>query len=789
MDIDHPDFFRQLRLALETACSFTFNGFGWGACGAVVAAFAPGPSVFGVPWLAWAIDITRGPLSSSLLPRRVLSDFELHQESSLTKPRIWLLGALRTAGYLVARILLQGPISALLKLAQAPCASFSHHPELFTAGCGLLLLCGVYWSIPRLEVASHRTTIAKCTASLLTTPIEARTLSRKRCLAETFVQKFQPSARCVQFEYLPIQQERTIRLLKLEQHGGNVSCVLEMFPIDCAPPYWAVSYTWGSSKTTHSLVLSLPDSSERCHLSINSNCAAVLKLLAPNRIRFVWIDAICINQQDNAEKEQQVPLMTKIYSGASQVVGYIGDESARLTGNFLLRLLQYCTHEASKGTLRFDSLGCPDEWRALQTYYESEYWRRAWIIQEIVLSPSLIFVNPAGSFSWKHFCYVATQLTEGFVVFKRQENFWPSFEVQLVVIAELAASVGHMKDVLARNDRSQWPTVAELLDSWDVMSATNPRDQVFAMLGLSSNAHEPALRPNYSEAVTVQEIYTNVAAFYLKRGSLRLLLKAGLAYKDGEAMPNVPSWVADLSVSVKRRRSGNWVADKDREAVCQLELFFSPDVKELHLLASIVDGLAVTSGRVPKSGFADPTLQNEARSKKTVDGYVSVYEKTKQMVEECAQDPYQPRMSRAEAHWRTMLLDWFDSKSPAPASAGDALQHTMQQLRATAQASGRGYSGGMRRRLRPKKGLKSMNPGIYHWLGYDFALSRRGYMAWVPPGSREGDILCFFSGCRVPFLVRPEDDNGTFILIGDAYVQGWMHGEALSPEKRWIKLI
>ena len=40
--------------------------------------------------------------------------------------------------------------------------------------------------------------------------------------------------------------------------------------------------------------------------------------------RIIWIDAICINQEDNDEKGQQVQSMAKIYAKASRVIVWLG---------------------------------------------------------------------------------------------------------------------------------------------------------------------------------------------------------------------------------------------------------------------------------------------------------------------------------------------------------------------------------------------------------------------------------------------------------------------------------
>jgi hypothetical protein len=71
---------------------------------------------------------------------------------------------------------------------------------------------------------------------------------------------------------------------------------------------------------------------------------------------------------------------------------------------------------------------------------------------------------------------------------------------------------------------------------------------------------------------------------------------------------------------------------------------------------------------------------------------------------------------------------------------------------------------------------------------YAFAVTAAGYMAWVPPGSLEGDVLCVLEGCIVPFILHPRSED-KFALWGDGYVQGFMHGETETLDTRWFRIV
>jgi hypothetical protein len=60
------------------------------------------------------------------------------------------------------------------------------------------------------------------------------------------------------------------------------------------------------------------------------------------------------------------------------------------------------------------------------------------------------------------------------------------------------------------------------------------------------------------------------------------------------------------------------------------------------------------------------------------------------------------------------------------------------------------------------------------------ALTARGYVGYVPPGTQVGDWICLVSGCPAPFVMRDRDDGeGPLRYVGQSYIHGIMHGEAI----------
>lgn len=86
-------------------------------------------------------------------------------------------------------------------------------------------------------------------------------------------------------------------------------------PFHYTLPYEALSYVWGSGELCHTIVC------DGKALKITRNLYRALHFFRrKRRSRALWVDAICINQSNMAEKEIQIPLMRDIYTQASKVL-------------------------------------------------------------------------------------------------------------------------------------------------------------------------------------------------------------------------------------------------------------------------------------------------------------------------------------------------------------------------------------------------------------------------------------------------------------------------------------
>ena len=164
------------------------------------------------------------------------------------------------------------------------------------------------------------------------------------------------------FVYQPLNKEKgEIRLLQFNTDAipDTISCTITVHDIETVKRrYVAISYVWGDeSVPRHTIV-----DNEELHLTQNG--VKALHMVQRHKLaQFYWMDAICINQNDDAEKGHQVRLMSKIYSHAKGTAACIGDDDH--TGQFWRRPPQCLSR-------------LPPLYLANEPYFE-----RMWITQEL----------------------------------------------------------------------------------------------------------------------------------------------------------------------------------------------------------------------------------------------------------------------------------------------------------------------------------------------------------------------------------------------------------------------
>lgn len=263
-------------------------------------------------------------------------------------------------------------------------------------------------------------------------------------------------------------------------------------------------------------------------LCIPKTCAEALRHVRHRKglQRVIWVDSVCINQDDQEEKSSQVGMIANIFSRARQVIAYLGSpcQASRTALNWLRLVDQPQGHmptEISRKRKYGDGDSDPDVHSmdgcaAFMALLGRPYFRRMWPVLEFVVAQSVILQCGHDTAPWP-----LAGLSQDVVIVPD----WVSYRERRAAIGEL--------DLLP------------LLKCTASNSCTDPRDRIFSMLGLIRRWDDSAILPSYK--LSVEEVFIGIAAYVIKKhnalGSILILASTMNSSNGGLKLPSwVPNW-------------------------------------------------------------------------------------------------------------------------------------------------------------------------------------------------------------------------------------------------------
>lgn len=585
-----------------------------------------------------------------------------------------------------------------------------------------------------------------------------------------------------------------IRLLKVElahSSDGALRCAFYTVSLDQhAPPFTAVSYCWGRAEHDHVIYMGLSA------IKVTKTVEEVLRGVVAHGARFVWIDQVCIDQSNTQERNNQLALMSFIYSRADHVLVYLGQAGqhtslavdfaehyrGRLRGQNVPEtdIAQVSTAEsvafvASKKplslpnaeVLRHVALGLVD-------LLSRPFFTRLWIVQEVVLANNVETVCGSRHFRWdiiRLACLLFTRRPELASLLKSFVHIDCDFSTMHKASRLVKEHGNHI-------DRDLW----SLLEKCSGLATSEPKDKIYAVLGLAKRTPDMP-KPDYARSVG--EVYLDFARYFVRIGLGIKVIDAAIA-NDRQEEPGYPSWAPwfdKMDANEHKRAVARMNAAANTAPVVQLGRQMSDIIVQGALIDSIIDigPPGPTQGAKP----ASPSLEHET--------FLTWIERSFALLE--AHDiPF------AAATLTSVLLQ----ESPkiiqvvggsAELRLVDASNEVLSNALSDFMDSLRTLSGrsGLRTRLMTFRFKQVTSTGGHITLLNDFAFEAisnlRGRRVFVTKQNRVGiasntvglgDNIAIISGGRTPYVLREKRNlRQIYTLITWAYVQGVMHGEAL----------
>ncbi|KAJ8131906.1 hypothetical protein O1611_g1718 [Lasiodiplodia mahajangana] len=170
--------------------------------------------------------------------------------------------------------------------------------------------------------------------------------------------------------------------------------------------YEALSWCWGLEAADYAL--KIEENGKTYKKRVKKELALALKYLRlPDQTRTLWIDAICINQDDHQERNHQVQMMSRVYTRAKEVCIWLGEDTdeSKTAIDFIHReIMELKNFDAICSDKRYT-----DKWQALMMLMQRDWFSRRWVVQEIALATKARLYCGPDSLPWKEFA-VAVEL-------------------------------------------------------------------------------------------------------------------------------------------------------------------------------------------------------------------------------------------------------------------------------------------------------------------------------------------------------------------------------------------
>ena len=620
------------------------------------------------------------------------------------------------------------------------------------------------------------------------------------------------------YRYAPLGDREIRRLRLIGSHNRNepLRGVIETVPFSTYSPYTAVSYVWGDNTQPFQLLVG---EDQYVPLTASLNCLlrdfreyiSETRKHAGRWVVVIWVDQLCINQDDDKEKGRQVKMMSEIYKAAEAVVIYTGPEKPGdfpaldfMTKFYNLRRQrnpegrELSKPEWSEFLESFGDLPEDDDqiWDAIMNLLSGEWILRSWIFQEVTLNERTYILHGARIYPVIILIVFGSRLAyEAELPFGTLlRNYSLSIFVEHWtsgpppwMCAQLLHTIGITRTLLS--NQKQKATTFFLLQQNRNLKASLPRDKIYSLLGVAADVDSLGIVPDYSRPDV--EVFTNLARrLFLQEQDLRILEYVFDA--PISSFGQWPSWVPNWSYTGQsnRRIGGGTCVFKAADSVPPT-LSFSQDGKSLIVKGILVDTVIEVLG-VPCSGYfvQDRLVQVESSIFLRCKLFHEVYLKAMKAISATPTSPSIEERKRfilvttlgidmrnqpvdLEQLWTAFCL-WMIFivsvvETPLPVT-GELTEQQVMHWHADFV-------------------LATLSANEYWtplWLSFGRAMyvTSNGRLCMGPERSQNGDKIAVLLGGRMCYILRPVlGMDSQYEFVGDAFCEGLMQGEALADSK------
>lgn len=556
------------------------------------------------------------------------------------------------------------------------------------------------------------------------------------------------------------------------QHSEDIICETRTACLGKSVPYEAVSYVWMEAGGRRSIQVSGEITSVT-----NNLYDALQRLRYPTQTRTLWVDQLCIDQWDNEKKAKQVDMMRLIYRQCDRCLIWFGELSP--TADFstedvenIFEFIRVIGDPALNPKMQqplLEKLSSPETSHRARTAFVAlgihgnPWWSRIWTVQESILPRAAQLVWGSQVIEWSEVQQASRNWCSG---------LWVLAPESVMIFKDLMDEVASPVRGLELAQLGESPL--NILERWRYRGATDPRDKIFALLGLFPESPFSSVQ-HCDYTLSVKAVYTGVTVDLLEiEGGLRSFVGIRGSINHG-----LPTWVTDFASVPSVNTSERWWNHIHRYIRCNADAYttfnhaYLPEVQALQPTGIRIDGVDDVA-----EDFLSANEHTGIREDDLLRVIRSWHDKTNWNAAKFGQE-YPNGNTRKNAFGATLIGDFLVDEFPTRGALPDEHRMVVHHVTTGDKISSYTLSHSLRTFVMNQR----------------FFVTTDGLMGMGPQMMKSGDEVWILFGGRVPFILRPrhsagEPDNG-YILVGHAFVYGIMDGEAVSSrraEQRSVRL-
>lgn len=561
----------------------------------------------------------------------------------------------------------------------------------------------------------------------------------------------------LKYEPLDIEKEEIRLITILPGESGVVKCRLENISLGVNPIYQALSYCWGNAKQTKKIIVN------ECAVHVTANLEEALRRLrVSDPGSYIWIDALCIDQRNVYERDRQVLRMRDIYSKAKWVIAWIGEE----------------VEDTSTAVTYLEAVACGKEaWaeeklrECLDPIFGRPYWRRTWILQEIVVARDVHIVSGSHTFSWEI-------LQKAMDVYMFDDSFDSTMEA-VAQLVNLRKSFGQGHEI----------KLLDALNRTATIRATDIKDKIFGLLSLTSDGPNIIPSPDYRSSIDliVEVVMREIA---ISETTLDVLAAKLLLEEPGDRPSWYPPWTELWTLAkVARERYGTCQNAMEIRATGRSEFFFEVVTSDIVITYGIeLDMINGTRSISPRTNLTHPNSQSDPETTR----YLSPQEIFKNInsclfiTEDNSPDGWMFLAGLFTFHEENMeflsvlvgdhvFAEWIITNGNFLVS-GRPLTVWANSLQLSSEDSHPTIRTGLPK-LEGPRWIEYLSKMV-KWFQSGFTklvVTQSGRLGLVHWNAQHGDKHCLLHAFRNTVILRPWDSG--YKIIGYASVEGVMYGE------------